>query len=80
MKCEQEGRCQRSAGKLQSFEPLPLYEVMEGLGFENHTIKKSETEYHAYFYRREVKQGKERSEICDMLKEKFGEKNPDVKV
>ncbi len=26
------------------------------------------------------KQGKERSEICTMLKEKFGEKNPDVKV
>ena len=26
------------------------------------------------------KQGKERGEICEMLKEKFGEKNPDVKV
>ena len=26
------------------------------------------------------KQGRERSEICEMLKEKFGEKNPDVKV
>ena len=26
------------------------------------------------------KQGKERSEICEMLKEKYGEKNPDVKV
>ena len=26
------------------------------------------------------KQGKERGEICTMLKEKFGEKNPDVKV
>ena len=26
------------------------------------------------------KQGKERSEICELLKEKFGEKNPDVKV
>ena len=26
------------------------------------------------------KQGKERSEIVEMLKEKFGEKNPDVKV
>jgi hypothetical protein len=24
--------------------------------------------------------GWERSEICEMLKEKFGEKNPDVKV
>ena len=26
------------------------------------------------------KQGKERSEIYEMLKEKFGEKNPDVNV
>jgi len=26
------------------------------------------------------KQGKNRSDICEMLKEKFGEKNPDVKV
>ena len=26
------------------------------------------------------KQGKERSEICEMLKGKFGEKNPDVRV
>ena len=26
------------------------------------------------------KQGKARSEICEMLKEKYGEKNPDVKV
>ncbi len=25
-------------------------------------------------------QVQERSEICEMLKEKFGEKNPDVKV
>ena len=34
----------------------------------NKTIKKME------------KQGKERSEIVEILKEKFGEKNPDVKV
>ena len=26
------------------------------------------------------KQGRARSEICEMLKEKFGEKNPDVRV
>lgn len=26
------------------------------------------------------KQGKERGEICEKLKEKFGEKNPDVRV
>ena len=42
---------------IQSFDPIPLYEVMEGLGYEHHTEKKGDAEYHAYFYRREVKQG-----------------------
>ena len=130
---------------IQSFDPIPLYEVMEGLGFEYHTEQKGDAEFHAYFYRTEIKkeekdipmrqatrelvkayihgldssalddvfellawnqgigyfsseigpstlfqayktiknmekQGKERGEICQMLKEKFGEKNPDVKV
>ncbi len=41
---------------IQSFDPIPLYEVMEGLGFEHYTEKKSEGEYHAYFYRIEAKQ------------------------
>ena len=41
---------------VQTFDPLPLYEVMEGLGFEHHTEKAAEGEYHAYFYRTEVKQ------------------------
>ncbi len=41
---------------IQSFDPIPLYEVMEGLGFEHYTEKKSEGEYRAYFYRIEAKQ------------------------
>ncbi len=40
---------------IQSFEPIPLYEVMEGLGFERHTEQKADSEFHAYFYRIEVK-------------------------
>lgn len=40
---------------IQSFEPIPLYELMEDLGFEHHTRKLGEHEYHAYFYRVEVK-------------------------
>ncbi len=40
---------------IQSFEPLPLYEVMEDLGFEYHTVQKGDAEFHAYFYRKEVK-------------------------
>ena len=41
---------------IQSFEPIPLYEVMSGLGFEHHTEQTADTEFHAYFYRTEVKQ------------------------
>ena len=40
---------------IQSFDPLPLYEVMEQLGFEHHTEQAAENEYHAWFYR--VRQG-----------------------
>ena len=138
---------------IQSFDPIPLYEVMEGLGYEHYTKQAGDSEYHAYFYRTEVKQeekdipmrpaaltnmplideklvkayihgldsaalddvfellawnqgigyfsseigpsalfaayktiknmeklGKGRDEICGILKEKFGEKNPDVRV
>ena len=41
---------------IQSFEPIPLYEVMENLGYERYTDNVTETEYHAYFYRTENKQ------------------------
>lgn len=41
---------------VQSFDPIPLYEVMEDLGFEHYTEEVAEMEFHAYFYRMEVKQ------------------------
>lgn len=41
---------------IQTFEPIPLYEVMEDLGFEYHTEKIDENEFHAYFYRVELKE------------------------
>ncbi len=41
---------------IQNFDPIPLYEVMEDLGFEHYTEQKSDTEFHAYFYRVEEKQ------------------------
>lgn len=41
---------------VQSFDPIPLYEVMEGLGYESHTEKVSDSEYHVYFYRTENKE------------------------
>ncbi len=40
---------------VQSFDPVPLYEVMEDLGFEHHTEQKGNAEFHAYFRRVEVK-------------------------
>lgn len=41
---------------VQSFDPIPLYEVMEDLGYEHHTEQTGDTEFHAYFYRITVKQ------------------------
>lgn len=43
---------------IQSFEPIPLYEVMAELGFEHHTEKVSDNEYHVFFYRTEEKHEK----------------------
>lgn len=40
---------------VQSFDPIPLYEVMEELGFEHHTEQVGEAEFHAYFYRTQIK-------------------------
>ena len=42
---------------IQTFDPIPLYEVMEDLGFEYYTEKTAENEYHAYFLRKIVKEG-----------------------
>ena len=41
---------------IQNFDPIPLYEVMEDLGFEHHTEKTGDAEFHAYFFRAQVKQ------------------------
>ena len=41
---------------IQNFDPIPLYEVMEGLGYEYHTEQTGNAEYHAFFYRTVVKQ------------------------
>ncbi|MGI6257404.1 MAG: DUF2249 domain-containing protein [Anaerovoracaceae bacterium] len=40
---------------IQTFDPLPLYEVMEMLGYESHTEKIGDNQYNAYFYRVEKK-------------------------
>ena len=40
---------------IQSFDPIPLYEVMEGLGYDHVTEQKGDAEYHAFFYRAEAR-------------------------
>lgn len=40
---------------IQTFDPLPLYEVMAGLGYESFTEQVGESEFHAYFYRTQQK-------------------------
>ncbi len=40
---------------VQSFEPIPLYDVMDALGYERHTEKAGDAEYHAFFFRAEQK-------------------------
>ena len=51
---------QLSAGNgleiIQNFDPIPLYEVMEDLGYEHFTEQKGAAEFHAYFYRTEERQ------------------------
>ncbi len=36
---------------VQSFEPIPLYSLMEELGYEHETEKVNSTEFRVYFYR-----------------------------
>ena len=42
---------------IQSFEPHPLYAVMEGLGYEHYTEQRGEAEFHVWFCRTEKKEG-----------------------
>lgn len=40
---------------IQTFEPHPLYEALGDLGYEHHTEKLGDEEFHAYFYRVKIK-------------------------
>lgn len=44
---------------IQTFEPHPLYGALEALGFEHHTEQVGDHEYHACFYRVEMKEDAE---------------------
>lgn len=44
---------------VQTFEPHPLYQALEQLGFVHHTEQTSENEFHVWFYRTKEKQSDE---------------------
>ena len=65
--------------KTAAFKTIDVRDI-QGNGYFSSEIGPS-TLFAAYkTIKTQEKQGRERSEICEMLKEKFGEKNPDVKV
>ena len=40
---------------IKDFEPFPLYSIMEQKGFEKHLEKKSDEEYHVWFFFRKMR-------------------------
>ena len=78
--------CHEGAIDIHGLDSAALDDVFEllawnqGIGYFSSEIGPS-TLFAAYKTIKSMeKQGKERGEICETLKEKFGEKNPDVKV
>ncbi len=50
---------------IQTFNPTPLIPILEGKGFLFYTDKISDTEYHVYFYRKEIIEvASEQIQIC----------------
>ncbi|MBQ9827452.1 MAG: DUF2249 domain-containing protein, partial [Lachnospiraceae bacterium] len=41
----------RGIDVIQTFEPVPLYGILENMGFEHYTERTDDGAYHAYFYR-----------------------------
>ncbi len=45
---------------IQNFEPIPLYNSMENIGFEHHTEKLADGTYNSYFYRNKIAESKDK--------------------
>ncbi|MGC4019289.1 MAG: DUF2249 domain-containing protein [Muricomes sp.] len=65
---------------IQSFEPHPLYAAFAALGFEHYTEEVASGEFHAYFYRTEIKEDEQQSPFkplallnYPMIDERLGE-------
>ena len=51
---------------IQTFEPRPLFPIIEARGFEYYTIKEKDDEYHVFFYRSKMLEVKlEQTEKCE---------------
>ena len=61
---------------IQSFDPLPLYEVMEDLGYAHHTEQTGAAEFHAYFYRAEEKEAAQKRKGRTRVQRHFEDANP----
>lgn len=65
--------------RIEEFEKIDVRGI-QGIGYFSSEIGPSAL-FAAYKITKKMeKQGKNRAEIAELLKEKFGEKNPDVKV
>ena len=60
---------------IQTFEPHPLYAVMEGLGYEHHTERRSEAEFHVWFCRVEKKEGDSSAPFKPLALLNYGQDN-----
>ena len=64
---------------IKDFEPFPLYTLMEQKGFEKHVEKKSDEEYHAWFFPKEEIEDIEMKKHLDLDNEKV-KKMLDIKL
>lgn len=64
---------------IKDFEPFPLYSLMEQKGFEKHIEKKSEEEYHVWFFPKDELEDIEMKKHLNLDNEKI-EKMLDIKL
>ena len=64
---------------IKDFEPFPLYSIMEQKGFEKHLEKKSEEEYHVWFFPKKEVEDIEMKKHLNLDNEKI-EKMLDIKL
>ena len=64
---------------IKDFEPFPMYKMMESKGFDKYVEKISDTEYHAYFFKKDKQDIIKMGEFLKLDNEKIS-KVVDIKV